>query len=284
MLVRNGRDRYQVPGLSRGLAGEYGNVVKGGFRNRFVGAFPAIFGGYANGHLAPSSFVLPMGSGSISSYTESSAAITQGVVVLTSGLPMSGSSSMVITATNATMSLLAEMIASGALVLSVNSALLSTLQNMIASGSMTLSVLSSTLGGIFSMSASGTLVLTPSVTMEADAFMVATAGGPTPLSPEGLAEAVWNSIAADFNTAGTMGEKLNGAGSAGNPWTEVIESGYSAAELLRLLVAVAAGKTDIIDLGGGLATVKFRDIADSKDRITASMTDSERTTVTRDLT
>lgn len=30
---------------------------------------------------------------------------------------------------------------------------------------------------------------------------------------------VWNALAADFNTSGTMGQKLNGAGSAGDPWT-----------------------------------------------------------------
>lgn len=35
-------------------------------------------------------------------------------------------------------------------------------------------------------------------------------------------------------------------------------------------------------MGGGAATVAFRDVADSKDRIVADMTGSERTTVTRD--
>jgi hypothetical protein len=56
-----------------------------------------------------------------------------------------------------------------------------------------------------------------------------------------VAEAVWASIAASNNEPGTMGEKLNDAGSAANPWTEVIESGYTAAEILRLLAAYAAG-------------------------------------------
>jgi len=34
-----------------------------------------------------------------------------------------------------------------------------------------------------------------------------------------LVDGVWNALAADFNTSGTMGQKLNGAGSAGDPWT-----------------------------------------------------------------
>ena len=37
----------------------------------------------------------------------------------------------------------------------------------------------------------------------------------TELSPEGLAAAVWNTLASDFNTLGTMGNKLNTASSGG---------------------------------------------------------------------
>lgn len=46
----------------------------------------------------------------------------------------------------------------------------------------------------------------------------------TELSPENLAKSVWNSIASQFNIAGTMGNKLNGAGSAGDPWTTDLDS------------------------------------------------------------
>jgi hypothetical protein len=77
----------------------------------------------------------------------------------------------------------------------------------------------------------------------------------TELSPESLANAVWNSL---------------------------LEGSYTAKGLLRLIAAVNAGKTDITDLGGGSATVTFRDLNDTKTRVTASMTGSERTTVTKD--
>jgi hypothetical protein len=59
-----------------------------------------------------------------------------------------------------------------------------------------------------------------------------------------------------------------------------IESSMTLRQALKVLLAVAAGKTSITDLGGGSATVKFRDIGDSKDVITADMEGSERTTVT----
>jgi hypothetical protein len=79
-----------------------------------------------------------------------------------------------------------------------------------------------------------------------------------------------------------MGEKLNDAGSGSNPWTEVIESGLTAAEVLRIILAVQAGKTNIVDNGGGSATVTFRDVADTKNRVEADMQDSERIDVTLD--
>ena len=64
----------------------------------------------------------------------------------------------------------------------------------------------------------------------------------------------------------------------------LVESGITVEEVLRILLAVAAGKTAITDLGGGLATVVFRDTNDTKDRVTASMDGSERTSVTLDAT
>jgi hypothetical protein len=42
----------------------------------------------------------------------------------------------------------------------------------------------------------------------------------TGLTTANVGQAVWAAIAALNNTPGTMGEKLNGAGSAGNPWTD----------------------------------------------------------------
>lgn len=63
----------------------------------------------------------------------------------------------------------------------------------------------------------------------------------TGLSTANVGQAVWSALAAANNVSATMGEKLNDAGSASNPWTEVIEAGYTAAEILRILAAHAAG-------------------------------------------
>ena len=89
----------------------------------------------------------------------------------------------------------------------------------------------------------------------------------------------WSALAAGFNGSGTMGEKLNGAGSAGNPWTEVIEGTYTAEQLLRLISAVLLGKVS----GASGPSVTFRDVEDTKDRIIADIdTSGNRTSVVKD--
>lgn len=50
-------------------------------------------------------------------------------------------------------------------------------------------------------------------------FIVASGGGPEALSPQGLANAVWDTIIADHATPGTTGKALADAGGAGNPWS-----------------------------------------------------------------
>ena len=69
-----------------------------------------------------------------------------------------------------------------------------------------------------------------------------------------------------------MGEKLNDAGSASNPWTEIIESGYTAAEILRLIVAHAAGAASGLESG----TPQFKSLDGTKTRIDGTYAAGER--------
>jgi hypothetical protein len=110
-----------------------------------------------------------------------------------------------------------------------------------------------------------------------DADIVVTGTG---LTTANVGEAVWSAIAALNNTTGTMGEKLNDAGSAANPWTEVIESGYTAAEILRLIAAVVQGDaTGLED-----ASVTFKSIDGTTNRITATQASGTRTITGRTAT
>jgi len=48
-------------------------------------------------------------------------------------------------------------------------------------------------------------------------------GASDPLSPEGLASAVWDTVLADHQDAGTTGAALGDASSAGNPWSALLD-------------------------------------------------------------
>lgn len=101
----------------------------------------------------------------------------------------------------------------------------------------------------------------------------------TELSPENLASAVWSAIAADNNDVGTMGEKLNDAGSGSNPWTEVIENSYTAAELLRIIAAALAGELS----GAATTTITIKGVDGTTDRIIATVdSDGNRSALTLD--
>jgi len=112
---------------------------------------------------------------------------------------------------------------------------------------------------------------------ELDADLVVTGAG---LTISNVGPAVWSAVAASNNDPGTMGEKLNDAGSASNPWTEVIESGYTAAEILKLLAAVAQGNATGLEDGSPV----FKSLDGTKDRVTATYTSGTRTVTDRDVT
>jgi len=79
---------------------------------------------------------------------------------------------------------------------------------------------------------------TVSSTMRGDVGLSADITSSSTLSPESLAAAVWNSIAASFNTAGTMGNKLNSAASAGDPWGTTLPGSYLSTEAGGILAQI----------------------------------------------
>jgi hypothetical protein len=80
----------------------------------------------------------------------------------------------------------------------------------------------------------------------------------------------------------SAGDVVTAASCAQAVMDATIEGGLTLEDVMKVLLAIAAGKTDITDLGGGEAIVKFRDVNDTTDRVTANMTGSERTSVTLD--
>jgi len=65
---------------------------------------------------------------------------------------------------------------------------------------------------------------------------------------------------------------------AADVWNYPIEGSYTAAQLIREIAAVAAGKSTIT--GSAPATVVFKTLNDTTTRASITVTDSERTAVT----
>jgi len=62
-----------------------------------------------------------------------------------------------------------------------------------------------------------------------------------------IVDAVWNALAAEYDLTGTMGEAMNGAGSAGNPWITDL-SGYNTANTAGKILKDRLSKTQFLGL------------------------------------
>lgn len=91
-----------------------------------------------------------------------------------------------------------------------------------------------------------------------------------------IASNVTLGVATDVSDTGTLdvGAALLAA---------TVEGTLTVQRALELTAAYAAGKTIIVPTGGGNATVTFRNTLDTKNRIVADMTGSQRATVTTDF-
>jgi hypothetical protein len=143
-------------------------------------------------------------------------------------------------------------------------------------GSMTLSA-TGAVAGVLAAAGLATLTLTASgaasatATLSAQALLSLTGGGAldgighmsgtsttdSPLSAQSLAAAVWAAVAGANNAPGTMGEKLNDAGSAANPWTEDLsgpQTAGTAGHMLKVVQQILRNK-QITDPATGVMTV-----------------------------
>lgn len=97
------------------------------------------------------------------------------------------------------------------------------------------------------------------------------------LTGHGSVSSVINAKGSLFSDITVTGDVLTTANVASSVWNALSEAGYTYADVVRILTAVAAGKTTISG-----SDVYFRDQADTKNRVHAAMSGSERTTVTLD--
>lgn len=206
-----------------------------------------------NGHLAPSAWILPYKPGGMSAYVGTNVTFTMGALVLAAGRNLTGSTTITFSVPNAALQLVVSATGSTTVTFTTSGGLAGALSATGAT-SFAFTVPTVTLGAIINATASASLTFTTAATPKALGNMEGDISPFTELSPENLAQAV-----ANLEIDGT----------------------YTLSDILKILVAVAAGKSDI-DTSGANPVVTFRDLNDTLDRITATMAGSERATVTID--
>lgn len=142
---------------------------------------------------------------------------------------------------------------------------------------------------LVAMSGSGSLAGGLSGRLEAVAAMTG-AGGISSAAMTALGEMVaalngsgdidatiraWGDMEIDIVVTGTG---LNSENVGQAVWNTLIEGGFTAAQLQRLMAAALAGKVS----GGGTGTLTFRDLNDLVDRIVADVASGNRTDVVLD--
>jgi len=93
-----------------------------------------------------------------------------------------------------------------------------------------------------------------------------------------IAQAVWGASKNINLTADTTVDVLRDASSAGNPWAEVIESGYTAAQILRLIAAAVQGNATGLESGAPA----FKGLDGTTTRIDATYAAGVRVVTDRD--
>ncbi len=253
MLIGNYAVLNKTPGRWRGgtsAAGGAHTHTRAGYRNTGAAlnlhtALPALVA-VPNGHLSPSAFILPRTAGAMSSRNEAVATIDasgQGEM----GLNAEGTTSLSLST-----SAVGQLIMSGVGTATVTLSLSGTVR--------------AALGGV----GTAALALSGSATIGAKAW----ATGQSTLSMGGALQSY-----AVGHMAGTTEESgLTPTGVANAVWARIIEAGFSAEEVMRLLAAHAAGEATGLDGG----TTEFIGLDGSTVRIEGSVAGGSRTITARD--
>jgi len=202
--------------------------------------------GHGYGHLHPSSWLMPYKAGAMSSRNASPISFSISTLNVAQGINLSGDAPITFFATGTGQAVAA----------------------LIGSTSFSFSG-AGELNAPFNMVGASTITFTESGTLSGTADIAGTAN--ITFSGSLVTGAIAHLTAVPIETALTADQIASAV------WATVIEGSVTATEMMRLNHAVLAGKTDITG-----TTVTFRDIADTKNRLTVTMSGSERASVILD--
>ena len=200
--------RYRGGLVYGGLRSNYS--MSGSNRNQYAGGY-SNFGSTPNGYLHPYSWIMAPYTGGMATYTSLRASIYAAQLDFVSGINLTSSMSAGITLSNAQLDQIVSLIASITGSMGITNAQLAAVAGISSSMSASMSITNAELGAIVSLVISMSGSISTQFNAFATANMVADIGGATALSPEGLAEAVWNYLKANPTVTGSMKEVLEKA-------------------------------------------------------------------------
>lgn len=195
--------------MGGGVAGIRSMWDRTDLRNSTVGeGIPSELAGIPYGHLAPSSWNLPYQPGAMSSFTQCVVTVTPAPLNLAAGRNIDGNTTVTITVNPADGQLIVSAVGSTSITFNLSAQLAGAL-SAVGSTAITVTVNNATLGAIVDAIGATLIQITTSATPRATGNMVGNITPFTELSPQSLAAAVWNAIAAEYTESGTMGELMN---------------------------------------------------------------------------
>ena len=286
----NGRYALSNPGRYFGAApgldlyararGDRLNVYTAPTWDEIIGGSPT---GYGLTGVVP-----PIRSGAMSARVATHIAVTATGSMLM-GLPVAAEASFAVAVADVTGELISSGGGSATITIDTIPPLLTAAANSGGTGSFSVSTNAPILGAEASLTGTAGMACTGSLVPYAIGVMAGSTQDTTGMTPAGVAQAVWTAVAAEFDGTGTMGQKINAAGTAGDPWAAdlsayaagtagyaldnvvgmdvEIHPGITLQTALQALLAVAAGKAT----GGGTGEITFRDVADTRDIVSMTV-------------
>ena len=247
MLIGNGislgRNPCRFLGMNTASVTTTGNWTQTGARRNFwagegtvvAGASIADTAAFPNGYEPPGSWLLAPKGGGLSAYNS-----IEGTGTITASLTMgkalesalTGSGGISAAALSLIVQLAAALTGSGTISTATLQAISSLSAALSGSGSISAAALSLIVSLQADLTGSGTLTAALRGTASLEADITVTGTG---LTTANVGQAVWAALAAVNNDPGTMGEKLNDAGAAGDPWSTVLPGSYTGSEAGALL-------------------------------------------------
>lgn len=254
MLIGNGvrlnsNPMRQMTAPLAGAAHRAESMQAGALRNWWTHTGSDRTSGRPDGLRHPSSWLMAPRAGGMSARNQVTITTTVGTLTLAAGRNIDGATTVTFSVPNAALQLVVSAVGATSITFT-NTGTLAGALSAIGTSAITFTVPTPTLGAVINALASTAVTWSAGGTARATGALAGNITPFTELSPQSLASAVW---------------------------ADVIESGLDAGDVMRLLLAVAAGKTNIDG-----TTVTFRDQADTKARVTATMSGSERASVVVD--